>query len=70
MTSRPGGFYWVKQDGRWLVAEWTAAGWLTPHGVYDDGALDAVGARIPEPEAPPEKWPGAGSGHQPETRES
>jgi hypothetical protein len=44
---RPDGFYWVKFEGRWIVAEWER-GWRLPGKPYpfDDNMLQTIGKQI------------------------
>ncbi len=58
MTERALGFYWVKRDGEWIIAEWTLAmerpkfgHWLTTRPEYEEGFIadsefDEIGERV------------------------
>lgn len=49
MTNRKAGYYWVKDGLGWEPLRWSGCVW---DGHLNDGDLEEVGHRIPEPDEP------------------
>jgi hypothetical protein len=53
MADRAKGFYWVKYDGRWVIAEWLGASWWRgtddDGDTYDDNDFTKIGDRLDPP---------------------
>lgn len=52
MTEREPGFYWVKRQGDWSVAELTDSGWqvMCDEWLFAGSEFEAIGPRIEKPE--------------------